>query len=107
METQKGILPVGLEFEGQVHKEFEIRRELVGDTVAAMDNPRAQHNKAYASLCIFSRRLAKSGSIPKDKVTPELLMNMAEEDFDAIVIASDCFRAGKNNTNTPDCAPSA
>jgi hypothetical protein len=92
MQTQKGTLPTGVEFENKLHKEFELRRELLGDAVVAMDNPRCEQNKYYATLCIYARRMVRLGDIPKDKITPELLMEMPQEDFAVITDAAACFR---------------
>ncbi|MFA5161147.1 MAG: hypothetical protein WC421_02785 [Elusimicrobiales bacterium] len=101
-ETIKGKLPVGAKFDGATHRDFELRRELVSDTVEAMDNPRAQHNKAYLTVCVYARRLARLGTIPAGKITPELVMGLAEEDFDALVAASNRFRSGEKQQTAPD-----
>jgi hypothetical protein len=95
-ETQKGKLTHGIEFDGELHRDFEIRRELVGDAVAAYDNPRSEKNKMYATLMVYARRIVRLGGIPKDKITAELLMLMPEEEFAAITAAAARFRSGNN-----------
>jgi len=100
-ETIKGVLPVGVEFGGEKHTEFALRREFVGDTVHALDNPRAQGNKAFLAVCVYSRRLVRLGTIPAEKITPELVMSMAEEDFDALLAASNRFRSGGKQQPAP------
>lgn len=88
MKTVTGSLPVGLEYNGQLHKEFELRPALVRDTVEVMEeSPRAATNRHYAGLCVYAKRLLKLGDIPKEKVTGDLLMEMTEEDFSALSAA--------------------
>lgn len=92
MLTEKGTLPGGVEFDGQIHKEFEIREQLVRDGVAVYDDPdraaRAEKNDAYMGLCILAGQVLSLGSIPKDSISPELLMDMSQEDFNALNDAS-------------------
>ena len=87
MLTEKGTLPVGVEYEGTVHREFEIREQLVRDMVDIYDDPkiveRASKNDAFMGLCIVSRRLT-IGSIPPEAVTPDLLLGLHQVDMAAI-----------------------
>ena len=39
MLTEKGTLPIGVEFDGKIHKDFEIRPQLQRDTIDLFDNP--------------------------------------------------------------------
>ncbi|MGD9642773.1 MAG: hypothetical protein AB7V08_08545 [Elusimicrobiales bacterium] len=84
----KGILPVGVAFAGGVHREFELRPELVEDVVEVYGDPargaRAEKNKVYAGVCLLARRLVKLGDIPAADITPELLMKMDTNDFTAM-----------------------
>lgn len=83
-----GTLPAGVEFAGKVHREFELRRELVEDVVEVYGDPergeRAEKNKFYAGVCLLARRLVKLGDIPKESITPELLLKMETADFTAL-----------------------
>lgn len=88
MLTEKGILPVGIEYEGIVHREFEIREQRVRDLVAVYDNPevagRAESNDAFLGLCILAGQVVSLGAIPAEAITPELLLDMTQEDFNEL-----------------------
>ena len=69
MLTETGTLPVGIEFDGQTHREFEIREQLVGDSVAVFDDQargkRATANSQYAAVCILANQITRPGLYPK------------------------------------------
>lgn len=84
----KGILPIGVEFEGELHREFEVHRVKVRDNMTAMEKyPEAHKNERYAGLAAYAECIDKLGTIPKEKITPELLLDMDMEDFDALTKA--------------------
>jgi len=91
MLTETGTLPVGVEYNGKTHKDFEIREQLVSDTIAVFDDTaraaRATKNPQYCALCITCRQIVRLGDIPADKITPELLMTMLNDDYRAISAA--------------------
>jgi hypothetical protein len=88
MLTEKGTLPVGVEYEGKTHKDFEIREQIVADSINVFDNPdhaaRAGKNALFANLCVTANMLLSIGTIPKEEITPDLLMGMFQEDLNAI-----------------------
>ena len=88
MITEKGTLIVGVEYEGKLHKDFILRPQLVSDSVDAVEDERARSNESYLGLCVVGRQLEKLGDIPKEKITPELLMGMYEVDLAVISDAS-------------------
>ncbi|MCX5785665.1 MAG: hypothetical protein NTX59_08240 [Elusimicrobia bacterium] len=83
-----GKLPIGLEFAGKRHQEFELRPQLVEDAVLIYEDPdhgaRAEKNSYFAGVCILARRLNKLGDIPKESITPDLIMKMDAADMAAI-----------------------
>jgi len=91
MLTEKGTLPVGVEFEGKVHQEFELREQLVSDMVDVFDNEknaeRAQKNAQFFSACLLTGRLTKLGDIPKEQITVDLLLGMNFNDYGLIIDA--------------------
>ncbi len=91
MLTEKGTLLIGVEFEGETHKDFEIREQLVADSIAIYDDPeraeRASRNLAYAGVCILTGQLVSLGGIPKEALTPELILGMTDDDFEEIKAA--------------------
>jgi hypothetical protein len=91
MLTEKGTLPVGVEYEGKTHKDFEIREQIVADSINVFDNPaqaaKAEKNALFANLCVTANMLVSLGTIPKEDITPDLLMGMLQEDLNAISLA--------------------
>lgn len=84
MITEKGTLPIGIEFEGRVHRDFELRPQKVKDSVDVMEDPRAQKNDGYFGVAVLARLIEKLGDIPKEKITPSLLLEMWDEDLKAL-----------------------
>lgn len=92
MFTEKGTLPVGLEYNGIIHKEYEIREQLVRDSVTVYDDPqrgtRADKNDSFMGLCILAGQVLSLGSIPKDEITPELFLDMTQTDVNELSSAA-------------------
>jgi len=88
MITEKGTLIVGIEYENKVHRDFELRPQLVRDSIEAIEDDRARRNENYLGLCIIAKQLIKLGEIPKEKITPELIMDMHEVDLTVIFDAT-------------------
>ena len=85
MLTEKGTLPVGVEFDGKIYRNFEIRPQLQRDTIDLFDDPetgeRALKNMQFYGLCIVAGQIISIGDIPKEKITPDMVMEMWPEDF--------------------------
>lgn len=90
--TEQGMLPIGVEFEGKTHREFEIREQLVVDTVEVLEDrlngARALESDSFFNVCIAAKRVIKLGDIPKEKITPELFLGMKQKDLGEISSAS-------------------
>jgi phage FluMu protein gp41 len=93
MMTETGTLPLGVRWDGEAQRDFEVRPQLVRDSVEAMEEPRALGNDSYLGVCILARRIVRIGRIPKAEITPGLLMDMHEADMAAITQA--CVRLEK------------
>jgi hypothetical protein len=91
MLTEKGTLPVGVEYEGKTHKDFEIREQLVSDMIDIFDDPvhavRAEKNNYFFGACILSKLIVSIGTISKEAITPELLLGMFQDDLNEIKLA--------------------
>lgn len=90
--TERGTLPIGLEHDGKVHCEFELREQLVSDAIEVQENPkldqaRIEKSNSYFNMCILAHRLISLGSIPKEEITPELIMSMLQKDFNEFALA--------------------
>lgn len=81
MITEKGQLIVGIEFKGKVHTDFELRPQIVADSVDAVEDERAQRNESYLGLIVLSKQLIKLGEIPVDQITAQLLMGLCDIDM--------------------------
>lgn len=95
MITEKGKLVFGIEYEGETHKEFEIRPQLVKDSVeiSESDNPRVLESDYYAGICILAKQIIKLGTIPHDKITADLILEMAEDDCQIISAAKEALES--------------
>ncbi|OGQ60740.1 MAG: hypothetical protein A3J24_06415 [Deltaproteobacteria bacterium RIFCSPLOWO2_02_FULL_53_8] len=80
MITEKGQLPVGLEFAGKCHRDYEIRGQKLKDSIDALEDERARKNDAYFGVCLLAKQIVKLGEIPCDAITPELLGELYDED---------------------------
>lgn len=91
MITEKGTLPNGVEYQGEIHRDFEIRPQIVADSINVFDDPvrasKAEKNSLYANLCITANMIISLGTIPKENITPDLLMGMLQEDLNEIALA--------------------
>lgn len=83
--TEKGMLPYGVEHEGKIHREFELRPQKVKDSIDALDeDERARRNDSYLGVVVLSKQLIKLGDIPKEEISPDLLMDMCDVDMNEI-----------------------
>jgi phage FluMu protein gp41 len=82
--TETCTLPLGIEYNGEIHRELELRPQRVGDTIDALENDRARHNDSYLGLCVLARQVVRLGRIPAPDITPDLLMNLYDTDMAAI-----------------------
>ena len=93
MQIEKGCLIVGVTFEGELHHDFELRPQLVRDTVDIFDDPalaaRAERNNQFFAACLFAGRIMSLGTIPKDEITVDLVLNMDQDDYNEVVSAGE------------------
>lgn len=84
MITEKGTLVIGVEYDGKTHTDFELRPQIVADSVDAMEDEKARRNDSYLGLIVVAKQLIKLGDIPKEQITAELLMGMQDIDMSEI-----------------------
>lgn len=83
MQTVTGVLKVGLDFEGQAHKEFELRPLLVRDSLETLEECKDKPG-IYQQMAFYARRLVRLGTIPKEKLTTELLLDLPDDDVEVL-----------------------
>jgi len=93
MITEKCTLPIGVEYDGKVHRDVEIRPRLVRDLLDGAASERAQQDSYYYSLCQTACQIVRLGDVPREKITADLLLDMYEDDFDVLTEAASRVRA--------------
>ena len=81
MITEKITLLDGLEYEGVMHREMEVRPQKIRDSIDALEDDRAQRNEAYLGLAVLAGQIIRFGSIPKDKINTALLLDLSDDDM--------------------------
>lgn len=84
----KGTLPVGIEVDGVVHRDFELRPQLVRDSVEGAQDAKAVENSSYFGLVILASQILSLGTLPKEAINAELLMDAYELDMKALMGAA-------------------
>lgn len=92
MLTITGSLLVGVEFNEETHCDFELREQLVKDSVDIFDNAknsaRATANDGFYAVCLLAKRIVRLGDIPAESISPELLLGMHQVDFNELTKAA-------------------
>lgn len=109
MMTETGTLPIGIEFEGKVHKDFTLRPQILRDSIDVMEDERAIKNESYFGICMLSKQIERLGEIPKEKITPDLIMSLTEVDGRVFMEAKEALekrlldfrKENKADTKTP------
>lgn len=96
MMTETGKLPVGVEFEGEVRRDFSIRELTAGDELDAADvclsTGKVTHGAVEAAR--IASVLTIDG-VPKEKITSDLVRSLCLDDFSAL---RDSFEALQKKT---------
>jgi len=79
----KGTLLYGVEFEGTLHKDFEVRPLLVKDSITA-GTASVGKSSVYHEACLVACQLVSLGTIPKESITVDLLLEMLDDDYGEI-----------------------
>ena len=90
--TQTGTLPVGIEVDGVVHREFELRPLRLRDSVAELQNA-AGNGDAEFGFALVARQLVRLGSLPPDKISLALLLDAYDVDIQVMMGAAATLRA--------------
>lgn len=86
MLIEKVRLLDGVEFDGKHHKDVVVRTPLVKDALEAEKESDGK-SALHLSLSLLKNRIESFGSIPKEKITTDLLGNLSDEDFERLQVA--------------------
>lgn len=84
--TVTGTLPVGIMVAGKVHREYELRAEVLGDTMEAEEAGYGGDGLSVTrSAFVLARRLRKLGGLKPDEITMNLLRELDPQDYHELV----------------------
>jgi hypothetical protein len=87
--TQSGTLEYGVLYNGDIHRDFEIRMQTVGDEIDTVQEVGSDIIDANFTVHLMARTLLRLGTIPEEEITPDLLKdNLIYEDYNALLRAS-------------------
>ena len=82
--TQSDKLVYGVEYEGTIHFDFELRIPMVADNIAALEEVGPQSN-LKVNTAMYARCITKLGAIPLETITYEFLSkNLVDDDYDVL-----------------------
>lgn len=83
MNNETGSLPIGIIVDGVRHTAFELRSVTVGDNVDVIEEL-GDVSALRLSAALYARQLVALGSLPKERITAELVLALHPEDFNAL-----------------------
>lgn len=81
--TQAGALPIGVEIDGVLHREFTLRPALVADNIDAITEV-GSSNSVALNAAVFARQLVQLGTLTPKQISYDLVAGMHVADFDAL-----------------------
>ncbi|MHB1333389.1 MAG: hypothetical protein ACYCY1_12395 [Sulfuriferula sp.] len=82
--TQSGTLPVGVEVDGVVHRDFELRPQRVRDSMGALADPRTA-DPSFLGLAMLATQFMQLGTLDVAKVDADMLLDMYEVDMQVLM----------------------
>lgn len=80
--THSATLPIGIFYQGQLHRDFTVRLSTVGDEIAAVEDGIPDSGTLVG---VMARCLITLGSIPAEEITYQLLCDaLVSEDYKAL-----------------------
>lgn len=79
----KSTLPIGVEVDGNIYREFEIRASLLRDSVEAVAECGGDASQTLLYYAVMARRVSFAG-LDQEKVTTDLLLDMYDRDSVAL-----------------------
>lgn len=101
MITHTGKLTYGVEVDGVVHTDFELRLPMIADNIEAIEELGPTSNLKL-HLAIMARALVRLGNLPSDQITYKLLSsNLVDDDFDVLAAAERDLKKKRKESNQP------
>lgn len=88
--TETGTLAQGVEVDGALHREFELRLPTLGDNIDAVDEV-GGHNGVAINAALLARQLVRLGTLKPEQITYELLCSLHPKDFNQLDAAGDAL----------------
>lgn len=97
--TQLSSLEYGIEHDGALHYDFEMRLTTVQDNIDALEVVGADSGLKI-SMAMFAASLIRLGTIPKEALTYEFLASrLADSDFDRLAAAQGELKKKRRREN--------
>lgn len=85
MITVKDTFPVGVEHDGKVHRDFELRPAKLRDNIEAIEELGDQSaNALRLGTAILARQIVSIGDIPRELITTDFVYDLLDVDYDAL-----------------------
>ena len=82
--TQTGMLPVGVELDGVVHRDFVLRPQRVRDSMEALADPRTA-DPSFLGLVLLAAQFMRLGTLDVTKIDADMLLDMYEVDMQELM----------------------
>jgi hypothetical protein len=92
MMTEKRVLPIGVEYEGKLHKDLELQPRKAKHLLLGTKDPVYLNDRKAYEFCCLAAQIDKLGDIPKEQLTGSLILDMYEADFDVLTEAAEKAR---------------
>ncbi|SNR95262.1 hypothetical protein SAMN04488503_1995 [Humidesulfovibrio mexicanus] len=90
--TEKGTLAFGVEVDGVVHKDFELRLATMADWEDALEAAGEGACQARVNRHAWAKTLVKLGALPREQITAELLGSLAATEYGLLAAAEASLR---------------
>ena len=85
--TQTGVLPIGIEVDGVLHRDYTLKPARVIDSIDAVEEV-GSHNPIAVVAAVLARQLTQLGSIKPADIHYELVCELDPRDFNALEAAA-------------------
>ena len=104
--TMQDQLLYGLEYEGVLHKDVELRLPTIADNIAALEEVGPTSN-IRLQVAMWARSMVKLGGVPVEQINTELLLTLVDEDFDVLTDLADRLKKKRRAANGTLPAPAS